>query len=392
MRCVIFKRSSRRRTIDRSIDRSLARSLDGGAARHSSPFALVRRAMFFGLKLEPGRWVPYVPAPDVTLRAHVSQATAREALSDGARVTIAMRCETDDAVRLALGTSERADDAAEDSSEKEEFRIATLIGGRIESQGLDLVLDEYAEFTCDGPCGVDLTGYYMPEFGDDDVDEEDGMFGDDDDEEEEEDEEFDADAAENMDSEDDEEDSEEEEDDDDDDDDDDSEEDDDDEDDEDEDDEDDEDEDEDESESESEPEAAPKVTRKGGVEIREVEEKKQVGDKRPAEKAPATTPEPKKQVKVEHVKAEAPAEKKPETPKRVHKNGMEIINTYATKNTSAKVASGGKKVAMKYVGKLPSGQIFDQTKGSATFAFRLGVGEVIKGTIQTRSLGRRLSE
>ena len=34
---------------------------------------------------------------------------------------------------------------------------------------------------------------------------------------------------------------------------------------------------------------------------------------------------------------------------------------------------------MKYVGKLQSGKIFDQTKGNATFQFRLGVGEVIKG-------------
>jgi FK506-binding nuclear protein len=35
---------------------------------------------------------------------------------------------------------------------------------------------------------------------------------------------------------------------------------------------------------------------------------------------------------------------------------------------------------MRYVGKLKSnGKIFDQTKGAATFSFRLGVGEVIKG-------------
>ena len=34
---------------------------------------------------------------------------------------------------------------------------------------------------------------------------------------------------------------------------------------------------------------------------------------------------------------------------------------------------------MKYIGKLPSGKIFDQTKGKASFTFRLGVGEVIRG-------------
>lgn len=37
---------------------------------------------------------------------------------------------------------------------------------------------------------------------------------------------------------------------------------------------------------------------------------------------------------------------------------------------------------MRYVGKLKSnGKVFDQTKGNATFSFRLGVGEVIKGEL-----------
>lgn len=34
----------------------------------------------------------------------------------------------------------------------------------------------------------------------------------------------------------------------------------------------------------------------------------------------------------------------------------------------------------RYIGKLKNGgKVFDQTKGNATFSFRLGVGEVIKG-------------
>jgi FKBP-type peptidyl-prolyl cis-trans isomerases 1 len=101
--------------------------------------------------------------------------------------------------------------------------------------------------------------------------------------------------------------------------------------------------------------------------------RKSQAQKRPAETKPAKTPEPKKQAVAKE------AAKKPDTPKRVHKNGMEIINTHATKNAKAKVATGGKKVAMKYIGKLPSGKIFDQTKGKASFTFRLGVGEVIRG-------------
>jgi FK506-binding nuclear protein len=332
------------------------------ASRVRSPIAA---AMFWGMKLEPGRWTPFVPPPDVAMRLHVSQATARgDALKDGERVVIKMRCESDEAVLAGIDPETETMSDDEDGFEKEEYRVATLIGGRVETQGLDLVLDEYAEFTVEGSCGVDLTGYYMPEFGDEDVDDEDGMYGEEYDSEEE-DEEFAADDVDALESESDDDDDEEEDDDDSDDDDDDS--------------EDEEDDSEDDGDSESddheeEEEEAPKVTRKGGVEIREVQDNKKVGDKRPAEKTAAKAPEPKKQAKVE-----APPAKKPDVPKRVHKNGMEIINTFATKNTGAKVAQGGKKVAMKYIGKLPSGKIFDQTKGGANFTFRLGVGEVIKG-------------
>ena len=44
-----------------------------------------------------------------------------------------------------------------------------------------------------------------------------------------------------------------------------------------------------------------------------------------------------------------------------------------------RIAKRGAKVRMRYVGKLSSGKVFDQTKGNATFEFRLGVGEVIQG-------------
>ena len=80
--------------------------------------------------------------------------------------------------------------------------------------------------------------------------------------------------------------------------------------------------------------------------------------------------------------AAAPAAAAPEAPagakKREFKNGMEIVNISMGKPNGA-VAKSGKKVTMKYVGKLQSGKIFDQTRGNATFSFRLGVGEVIKG-------------
>ena len=339
--------------------RTKSRGAGGPAAAAARRRAWTRRAMFWGLRLEPGRWTPYVPPPDVDVRLHVSQIALRGDVEDGDRVVVKMRCETDEAVLAGVDASMRGDDDEDDdedddSFEKEEYRVCVLIGGRCESQGVDLVLDEYAEFTVEGKCGCDLTGYYMPEFsdeGDDDADDdEDGMmpgFYDDSD-----DEEIDSDL-EDVDIDDSEGDSEDEDDS--------------------EDDSEDDDDDEDDSEEDSEDDE-PVVTKKGGVKIQEIKEEK----KRPAEEKPAKTPEPKKQA-VEPKKQVVEPKKKPDTPKRVHKNGMEIINTFASKNANAKVAAGGKKVAMKYIGKLPSGKIFDQTKGNATFTFRLGVGEVIKG-------------
>ena len=322
--------------------------------------------MFWGLKLTPGSWTPYVPPPDVSVRLHVSQATAGcdETTKANARFVVKMRCETDEAV--LAGVDPEDDDAAdEDGFEKEEYRVCSLIEGRSETCGLDLVLDEYAEFTVEGPGEVHLTGYYMPDFDGEDGDEEDeDMYEDmmmgDEDFDSEDDEDFDDDE----DSEDDDDDDEDDEDDEDDSEDDDSE------DDSEDDDSEDDSEDDDDEESDSEDAG---VTRKGGVKIVELEEEKKNDKKRPAEAAPAKTPEAKKQTK------SAEPAKKPDTPKRVHKNGMEIINTFASKNPKAKLAVGGKKVVMKYIGKLPSGKIFDQTKGSNTFAFRLQAGEVIRG-------------
>ena len=288
--------------------------------------------MFWGLKLEPGRWTPYVPPPDVHLRARVTRATMRETREDGTRVTVKMRCETDEAVLAgALGTKGEEEEEEEEDG-FEEFRACALVGGRVESCGMDLVLDEYVEFTVEGEVGVDLTGYYEPDVmgemmeDEEEWDDDAEAYAEDDSEDDSEDEMMMGDDSDDEDSDS---------------------------------------EDEDDSEDEG-------VTRKGGVQIQEIEEKKPA-QKRPAESKPAKTPEPKKQA----VAKEAP--KKPDTPKRVHKNGMEIINTHATKNAKAKVATGGKKVAMKYIGKLPSGKIFDQTKGKASFTFRLGVGEVIRG-------------
>ena len=52
-------------------------------------------------------------------------------------------------------------------------------------------------------------------------------------------------------------------------------------------------------------------------------------------------------------------------------NGFEI-HEQQMGDPHGKLARAGKKVEVRYVGKLANGKIFDQTKGKATFKFRLG--------------------
>ncbi|KAF0890273.1 hypothetical protein E2562_002687 [Oryza meyeriana var. granulata] len=63
---------------------------------------------------------------------------------------------------------------------------------------------------------------------------------------------------------------------------------------------------------------------------------------------------------------------------RTFGNGM-IIQEIAMGKPDGKKASPGKKVSVKYIGKLKNGTIFDSTVGGRPFDFRLGIGEVIKG-------------
>lgn len=63
---------------------------------------------------------------------------------------------------------------------------------------------------------------------------------------------------------------------------------------------------------------------------------------------------------------------------RTFGNGL-IVQTVALGKPDGKKASPGKKVAVKYIGKLKNGTIFDSTVGRKPFEFRLGVGQVIKG-------------
>ena len=261
-------------------------------------------------------------------------------------------------------------EAGEDD-ERPEFNLCTLIGGVVESCHLDLMFDAYAEFYVQGDHPVHLTGFFMPQMIPDDEDEDarGGMFDeeDDDDSEEEGDDEDDSDEDEDdfgvlEEFDDDYSSSDPEE----------------------------------GSEEESEEDDAPKKTKKGGVVIEEIEEKheapavkKETKEKKRAAAEPAAAAPPAKKEKA----APAPVKKEKETPKkaapaaeepakgqlkREFKNGMEIVNI-AMGKPGGKQAKPGKKILMKYVGKLQSGKIFDQTRGNSTFTFRLGIGEVIKG-------------
>ena len=349
---------------------------------------------FWGLKVEPNKWTPFVPPPDANLSLHITQVRAEPAASPSPpdpsahRRRAALRphriscdrrrsadpppfrpspriqaCVAGDKVpkdKARFVVKCRAE-AGEDD-ERPEFNLCTLIGGVVESCHLDLMFDAYAEFYVQGDHPVHLTGFFMPQMMPDDEDDEEALGGmydeddDDDDSEEDDDEEEDSDededdfgALEEFDED---------------------------------------------SEEDSEEDDAPKKTKKGGVVIEEIEEEPEAPaavkkEKKRAAAEPAAAAPPAKKEKA----APAPVKKEKETPKkaapaaeepakgqlkREFKNGMEIVNV-AMGKPGGKQAKPGKKVMMKYVGKLQSGKIFDQTRGNSTFAFRLGVGEVIKG-------------
>mmetsp|Transcript_3934 Transcript_3934/g.16033 ORF Transcript_3934/g.16033 Transcript_3934/m.16033 type:complete len:163 (-) Transcript_3934:541-1029(-) len=111
---------------------------------------------FWGLKVEPGKWTPFVPPPDEALRLHISQATLGGGIpEDKERIIVKCRAEADD------------------EEGAQEFNICTIIGGVVESCHLDLIFDGYAEFYVEGSYPVHLTGYFMPDMDDDEMD---GMY------------------------------------------------------------------------------------------------------------------------------------------------------------------------------------------------------------------------
>lgn len=100
-----------------------------------------------------------------------------------------------------------------------------------------------------------------------------------------------------------------------------------------------------------------------------VENKENVAEKKKEKKA-----EEKKEKKVEEKK---PEEKSAEPAEKTLPSGLVMKDTKVGNGAKAKP---GKKVAVRYIGKLQNGKVFDSNTKGAPFTFKLGAGEVIKGT------------
>ncbi|KDD74096.1 FKBP-type peptidyl-prolyl cis-trans isomerase [Helicosporidium sp. ATCC 50920] len=315
---------------------------------------------FWGVVVHPGKSLPVAPlAPGCQI--HISQACI-ESQSDAQRAYL----------KIAAGSS------------PEPLLLASLTKAR-EGQSLDIVVDEPVELLAAGSAPVHVTGYHILPEEADEGDSEDEEFAAleraalDSDEDDELDGEFDSEMDDESDSEMG---------------------------------------DEFDSEEEEEP-------RRSGVIIEEIEDdvvtgaggmvaaaarktrvvaalpapepKKRAAEAKPeakpakqAKAEPAKkAPEPAKKAPEPAKKAPEPAKKAPEpakaatTPakpkKQVFPNGF-VIETLKAGAASGSTATAGKSVSVKYVGRLKAtGKIFDQTRGSKTFTFRLGAGEVIKG-------------
>ncbi|KAI8602805.1 hypothetical protein EDD21DRAFT_303196, partial [Dissophora ornata] len=251
--------------------------------------------------------------------------------------------------------------------DKKTFVLCSLIAGKVEQQTLDLVFTEGESitFSVSGENSVHLSGNYLPD--------DEGMDFEDDDE-------MDMDMDEDEDE-----------------------------------DEDDEDEDEDEEDEQddnvivSEEKAAPvkaKEAAKKEAAPKKDEPKKEAAAKKEApKKEAAKKEEPKKEAaKKEEPKKEAAKKEEPkkeaakkEEPKKDNKkvlaNGLVIEDVKVGTGAAAK---SGKKIGMRYVGRLTNGKVFDKNTSGKPFSFNLGRGEVIKGWdlgIQGMMLGgeRRLT-
>ncbi|KAG0031179.1 peptidylprolyl isomerase fpr4 [Podila clonocystis] len=241
--------------------------------------------------------------------------------------------------------------------DKKTFVLCSLAAGKTEQQTLDLVFTEGEEitFSVSGENTVHLSGNYLPEedFGSDEdmYDDEDDM---EDDMEEDDDEEDDEEGEENV------------------------------------------------------------IVTKGAKRVAQFEEKTAPAKKQAKVETPVKKEEVKKEAKKQEAKKEAKKEIKKEEPKKEvkkeAKKEKEAPKKEEPKKTvlasglvieDVKVGTGaaaksGKKIGMRYIGRLTNGKVFDKNTSGQPFHFNLGRGEVIKGWdqgIQGMQLGgeRRLT-
>lgn len=308
---------------------------------------------FWGCVVKTGKESAYVPSAEEDMLLHISQACLDPGASKGSKSVLMLK-----------------------SGDDGPYAICSLREGGNESVSLDLLVEDYSEFSVIGTAAIHLTGYLMPQ------DDDGPGFEDNEDDEDDDDDDFDMafdddpsllgfdedglpiyleDGSDSEDLSGDEEDDDEEdltegrddviirditE---------------------------DQGEESEEESEESEGESEGESEEESEGEEEEEEEppkKKQEVTKRKAadeEKAKAST---------KKSKNEEPVERK--TKAKKYPNGFEIHELHQGK-ASGKLAKAGKRVAVRYTGRLTNGKVFDQTKGKKTFQFRLGVGEVIKG-------------
>ncbi|KAJ3248519.1 peptidylprolyl isomerase fpr4 [Chytriomyces hyalinus] len=126
--------------------------------------------------------------------------------------------------------------------------------------------------------------------------------------------------------------------------------------------------------------AAPSKKDKKKAKIYEIdeEEEEEAPKKKQDKKADAKKPEAKKeQPKKEQPKKEESKKEEPtNSKKKTLPNGLTIEDIVEGKGALAK---NGKKVSVRYIGKLTNGKTFDSNSSGKPFAFKLGAGQVIKG-------------
>ena len=299
---------------------------------------------FWGCIVVKGKESAFVPPADGETMLHVSQACLDPNAKKSAKAVLMLK-----------------------SNDNGPYAVCSLREGSTESMPLDLILDQYSEFTVEGSCSVHLTGYFMPKDEEDmyDEDEEDEMdpaiLG------------YDAEGLPIFLDEDGESDP---------------------------------------DTSDSEDNLLNILTSEGDIDEEESSEEEELGrqdviiedvteqegkvepkskktaiektksdKKRKGEKVS----EIEKDVNVEQKKDKKPkkeadqsADDGKKTKVKRYPNGFEIHELAYGKSTG-KLAKAGKRVSVRYIGRLKSGKVFDQTAGKKTFQFRLGVGEVIKG-------------